>query len=59
MWKSQPTYGWNWDDMALENQWTKISYAAKLPKIVDISLLGVETDQILENVETSTGDTEF
>ena len=35
MWKSQSSYGWDWDEMALEKQWTETSYAAGLPDFAD------------------------
>jgi hypothetical protein len=59
MWKSKFTYGWNWDAMALEKQWTETSFAASLPDFVDEPPQRLETKEIADDVESISGGQEY
>jgi len=59
MWKSMSTYGWNWDTLELEQQWTDTSYAAGLPDFADEIPLVLETDQMVGDVESIASAGEF
>jgi hypothetical protein len=51
MWKSKYTYGVNWDELKLEQQWTETSYAAGLPEFGDPVPYILETGENVDEVE--------
>jgi hypothetical protein len=59
MWKSEYTYRWDWDAMKLHKQWSDTSYAAGLPDFGKQIPLGLEAEQIVEDVESLAGGQEF
>jgi hypothetical protein len=59
MWKSKYTYGVDWDALELEQHWTETSYAAGLPDFSDEVPQVLETDQIVDDVESMASAGEF
>ena len=59
MWKSKYTYGVYLDALELEQQWTYTSYAAGLPEFANEVPQVLETDQIVDEVESVASEGEF
>lgn len=59
MWKSEYTYGWNWDTAALEKQWTETSYAASLPHYDYRPPQSLETTELVEDAGSIPGGQEY
>jgi hypothetical protein len=59
MWKSNYTYGWDWEAMALEKQWTETSYAAGLPDFADEVPQVLQAEELIDDVETMASGDEY
>ncbi len=59
MWKSKYIYAWNWDSLALEEEWTEISYAAALPEFREQVIHSLGTIKTMDEVDAQTSGGDF
>lgn len=59
LWKSEFTYGWNWETLELEQEWTETSYATGLPDLGEQVIQSLRIIEIIDEVDYQTSGGDF